>query len=150
MVRGQVLKLCHLSRIFLPCIPQLCLDSRLAQRFVLECTGFHNPAPEPQLTLGTIGSLPNMANIQPFRALRYDPSRVALADVATQPYDKITPEMQERYYSASPHNLVRIILGKRQATDGPADNPYTRAAGFLSDWRRQGVLQQDAEPSIYR
>jgi len=91
-----------------------------------------------------------MANIQAFRALRYDPSRVALADVATQPYDKITPEMQERYYAASPHNLVRIILGKRLATDAQADNPYTRAAGFLSDWRRDGVFQQDPEPSIYR
>jgi uncharacterized protein (DUF1015 family) len=91
-----------------------------------------------------------MANIEPFRALRYDPSRVALADVVTQPYDKITPEMQERYYTASPQNLVRIILGKRNATDGPHENPYTRAAGFLSDWRRQGILQQDPEPSIYR
>ena len=91
-----------------------------------------------------------MAHIEPFRALRYDPTRVALADVATQPYDKISPSMQERYYAASPYNLVRIILGKRVATDGPNDNPYTRAASFFRDWRQQGVLRQDSEPSIYR
>ena len=91
-----------------------------------------------------------MAHIEPFRALRYDPARVALADVATQPYDKISPSMQERYYAASPYNLVRIILGKRVATDGPNDNPYTRAASFFRDWRQQGVLRQDSEPSIYR
>ena len=91
-----------------------------------------------------------MAHIEPFRALRYDPTRVALADVATQPYDKISPSMQERYYAASPNNLVRIILGKRVATDGPNDNPYTRAASFFRDWRQQGVLRQDSEPSIYR
>src|SRR5262245_24871980 len=91
-----------------------------------------------------------MAQIRPFRALRYDPTRVPISLVATQPYDKITPEMQERYYAASPHNLVRIILGKRFATDDTNTNTYTRAGGFFSDWRRQGVFLQDAEPSIYR
>jgi uncharacterized protein (DUF1015 family) len=73
-----------------------------------------------------------------------------LSQVATQPYDKITPEMQERYYAASPYNLVRIILGKRNATDTASDNPYTRAAHCLADWRRQGVLVCDPEPSLYR
>lgn len=91
-----------------------------------------------------------MAHIEPFRALRYDPARVALAQVATQPYDKITPEMQEGYYASSPYNLVRIILGKRSANDGPGDNPYTRAAAHFSDWRRQGVFCQDPHPSLYR
>lgn len=91
-----------------------------------------------------------MAHITPFRAFRYDPARVAISDVATQPYDKITAEMQDRYYSASPYNLVRIILGKRNATDSPTDNPYTRAAGFFGDWRSKGVLLRDSEPSVYR
>ena len=31
-----------------------------------------------------------MARIYPFRALRYDPARVNMEDVVTQPYDKIT------------------------------------------------------------
>jgi uncharacterized protein (DUF1015 family) len=91
-----------------------------------------------------------MAHITPFRAFRYDPARVAASQVVTQPYDKITPEMQDRYYDSSPYNLVRIILGKRNASDGPGDNPYTRAAGFFRDWRSKGVFQQDAQPSIYR
>jgi uncharacterized protein (DUF1015 family) len=91
----------------------------------------------------------SMAHIAPFRALRYDPARVDLSQVVTQPYDKITPEMQERYYAASPHNLVRIILGKREAADRPGDNTYTRAAAYFQDWRRQGVFLQEAKPSIY-
>lgn len=91
-----------------------------------------------------------MAHIEPFRAIRYDPTKVPLSSVATQPYDKISPEMQELYYLASPYNLVRIILGKRQSNDNPNDNAYTRAATFLRDWRGQGVLRQDAKPSIYR
>jgi uncharacterized protein (DUF1015 family) len=90
-----------------------------------------------------------MAHIAPFRALRYDPARVDLSKVVTQPYDKITPEMQERYYAASPHNLVRIILGKREAADRAGDNTYTRAAAYFQDWRRQGIFLQDVQPSIY-
>lgn len=91
-----------------------------------------------------------MAHIEPFRAFRYDATKVALADVATQPYDKITPAMQDRYYSASPYNLVRIILGKRQSADDAKNNPYTRAAKSFHDWRQEGILRQDPEPSIYR
>jgi uncharacterized protein (DUF1015 family) len=91
-----------------------------------------------------------MAYVAPFRALRYDVARVPLSQVVTQPYDKISPEMQERYYAASPCNLVRIILGKRQETDQSGDNVYTRAADFFAGWRSQGILRQDNEPSIYR
>jgi uncharacterized protein (DUF1015 family) len=90
-----------------------------------------------------------MADIQPFRAFRYDPSRVSTADVVTQPYDKITPALQDRYYAASPHNLVRIILGRREATDNPANNVYSRAASHFRDWRQQGVLCHESQPSLY-
>ena len=58
-----------------------------------------------------------MARIYPFRALRYDTARVKMEDVVTQPYDKITPEMQQRYYERSPYNLIRIILGKHEPDD---------------------------------
>jgi len=90
-----------------------------------------------------------MAYISPFRALRYDPSKVTLSKAVTQPYDKITPAMQEHYYDASPCNLVRIVLGKKEPSDGPDNNVYTRAAKYFADWRRDGVLKPDAEPSIY-
>ncbi|HLX85193.1 MAG TPA: DUF1015 domain-containing protein [Terriglobales bacterium] len=90
-----------------------------------------------------------MAIISPFRAWRYDPERVPVQDAVTQPYDKITPAMQERYYDASPYNLVRIILGKKCPDDSPSDNVYVRAAASFQDWRKTGILRRDAEPSIY-
>jgi uncharacterized protein (DUF1015 family) len=90
-----------------------------------------------------------MAIIFPFRAWRYDPERVPVQLAVTQPYDKITPAMQERYYQASPYNLARIILGKRLPPDGDAENVYTRAAAYFRDWRQTGVLRRDPEPSIY-
>jgi uncharacterized protein (DUF1015 family) len=89
-----------------------------------------------------------MAKINPFRALRYDPARVNPAQTVTQPYDKITPAMQEAYYQVSPFNLVRIILGKREP-DEDNNNVYTRAADCFRDWRRQGIFLQDAQPSLY-
>jgi|HubBroStandDraft_1064217.scaffolds.fasta_scaffold01099_8 uncharacterized protein (DUF1015 family) len=101
-----------------------------------------------------------MAIVSPFRAWRYDPERVPLQQVVTQPYDKITPAMQEAYYQASPYNLVRIILGKRLPGDGQieenqieekkTENVYTRAAASYQNWRQTGILRQDPAPSIYR
>jgi uncharacterized protein (DUF1015 family) len=90
-----------------------------------------------------------MAEIIPFKALRYDPDQVKLEDVLTQPYDKITPEMQSKYYERSTHNLVRIILGKAGETDTDAFNVYTRASEYLHDWRSSGILKQDAERGVY-
>jgi uncharacterized protein (DUF1015 family) len=90
-----------------------------------------------------------MAEIIPFKALRYDPDHVKLEDVLTQPYDKITPEMQTKYYEKSPHNLVRIILGKAGETDTDAFNVYSRAKEYLHDWRSDGILKQDSGPALY-
>lgn len=90
-----------------------------------------------------------MADLRPFRALRYNLQRVSASKVVTQPYDKITPAMQDKYYAASPYNLVRIILGRREDRDNTVENVYTRAADFARQWRDEGILQQDAEPSIY-
>jgi uncharacterized protein (DUF1015 family) len=90
-----------------------------------------------------------MADILPFRALRYNLEKVTASDVVTQPYDKITPAMQERYYAASPYNLVRIILGRREAGDNTTDNVYSRAADCGRKWREDGILRQDSAPSIY-
>src|ERR1700719_2308317 len=112
----------------------------------------------------------HMAEIRPFRAYRYDTNRVALKDVLTQPYDKITPEMQERYYAASPYNLIAIEKGKPAPGDtatgkqgvtetgrqGDKENPpaaennvYTRAAAKLEEWIAAKILVQDRLPSIY-
>ena len=90
-----------------------------------------------------------MADILPFRALRYNLAQVEAAQVVSQPYDKITSAMQERYYATSPYNLIRIILGRRDAEDNPARSVYTRAAEYGRVWRNHGILVQDDAPSVY-
>ena len=91
-----------------------------------------------------------MARIYPFRAWRYNPSAVRLDDVVTQPYDKISPAMQQAYYDRSPYNLVRIILGKPELFDAErGESVYTRAARDLNAWREQGILVQEKDPCIF-
>lgn len=90
-----------------------------------------------------------MANIRPFRPFRYSSKAGPLENLVTQPYDKISPEMQARYLSLSPYNLVRIILGPRRETDSDTDNVYTRAAAYLRDWVASGVLAQETEPALF-
>ena len=90
-----------------------------------------------------------MARIYPFQPYRYTPAAGPLQDVVTQPYDKITPEMQARYLAQSPNNLVRVILGERKSSDTENENVYTRAAGYLNRWIASGILAQDSEPGIF-
>ena len=91
-----------------------------------------------------------MASIYPFRAWRYNLSAVRLDDVATQPYDKISPAMQQAYYQRSPYNLVRIILGLPELFDAErGESVYTRAARDFKAWKEQGILVQEKDPCIF-
>src|SRR3984893_243857 len=90
-----------------------------------------------------------MAEIFPFRAYRYNAARVDPAKVLTQPYDKITPAMAEKYAAASPYNLIPVEKGKTLPDDKPGNNLYTRATQALEKWIRDGVIVRDATPSVY-
>jgi uncharacterized protein (DUF1015 family) len=90
-----------------------------------------------------------MARIYPFPALRYNPAKVKLDDVVTQPYDKINPALQQTYYQRSPYNLVRIILGLPELFDNEQNNVYTRAAADFAQWRKEGILLPEHAASIY-
>ena len=90
-----------------------------------------------------------MAQIYPFQPFRYTEKAGPLGNLVTQPYDKITPAMQSRYLSLSPHNLVRVILGERRAGDSESDNVYTRAARYLDDWIASGVLARDRQAGVF-
>ena len=86
-----------------------------------------------------------MAKVFPFRGIRYNLERVGdLSRVVTQPYDKITPEMQEEYYRRSPYNVVRLILNRE-----PGERRYQQARELLDRWLTEGVLIRDERPTIY-
>ena len=90
-----------------------------------------------------------MASVKPFQPYRYAAQAGDPATLLTQPYDKISPQMQARYLAASPYNLVRVILGEARDSDTAADNVYTRGARYFEDWIQQGILKQDPTPGFY-
>ncbi len=90
-----------------------------------------------------------MAKIFPFRAYRYTSKAGLASQLLAQPYDKITPQMQERYYALNPYNFVRLDKGKEEVSDNDSENVYTRAAKTLNAWIAQGILAQDPEPALF-
>ncbi len=91
-----------------------------------------------------------MADVRPFSAIRYAPDlHSELASLVTPPYDVISPEAQASYYTRHPQNIIRLELGLDEAGDDTLNNRYTRAAATLADWRRQGVMSQEARPLFY-
>ena len=95
-----------------------------------------------------------MAQVYPFPAFRYNASKVSYGNVLTQPYDKISPSMQDKYYAADPHNLIAIEKGRVFPGDTPAGVPdeknvYTRAEEALQSWIREQVVVPDSRPCFY-
>jgi uncharacterized protein (DUF1015 family) len=77
-----------------------------------------------------------MADVRPFRALRYAASD--LEAVVAPPYDVISDEQRQEYLARSPHNVVNLTL---------ADDAE-QAARDLARWRDEGVLVEE-EPSYW-
>src|SRR3990172_3275081 len=91
-----------------------------------------------------------MAEIVPFRALRYNPQFVPnLKLVVAPPYDVISAEAQERYHARHPRNVVRLILAREDGQGAPGQDRYERAAWTFAAWQAGGILARDPEPGIY-
>ena len=91
-----------------------------------------------------------MAIIKPFQGIRYNSSLIKdISSVVTPPYDVISPQEQEGYYQKHPNNIIRIDFGKELTGDSEQVNKYTRAAEFLRDWIKAGILKREDTPAIY-
>ncbi|MCA9039830.1 MAG: DUF1015 domain-containing protein [Planctomycetaceae bacterium] len=91
-----------------------------------------------------------MVKISPFQGWRYDLGQVGdLSDVTAPPYDVINAEGQAELYEKHPCNVVRLILNREEVGDSSVEDRYQRAAQFLKNWQRDGVLTQDQEDCFY-
>ena len=79
--------------------------------------------------------------VRPFRALRYDPSRVDPADVVAPPYDVIDEAGRLALLARSPYNVVRLIL--------PGAGHESEAGEALARWIAEGVLVREPRPSAW-
>ena len=81
-----------------------------------------------------------MAEIRPFRALRYDEGVAgSLADLVAPPYDVISDEQRAAYLARSPYNVVHLTLPDSEE----------QAARDLADWRARGVLVEEEQPAYW-
>ena len=91
-----------------------------------------------------------MAQIRPFRGLRYGPNHVPDPSmVLCPPYDIISPAQQKALHARSPYNIIHLEYGERRIADTVQDNKYTRAFSLLWEWLTQGVLVREAQPAFY-
>jgi uncharacterized protein (DUF1015 family) len=81
-----------------------------------------------------------VADVRPFRAERYDEAKAGPLDrLVAPPYDVISPSEREEYLARSPYNVVHLTL--------PDDEE--QAGRDLADWRAQGVVAREEEPSFW-
>src|SRR4051812_42732971 len=81
----------------------------------------------------------------PFRALRYDASRVRLDQVLAPPYDVIDDRQRSELAARDPRNVVRLTLPR----DEDEESGYDVAARTLAEWRADGTLVPDATSALY-
>ena len=88
-----------------------------------------------------------MADVQPLRTLRYEPSVAGpLEDVIAPPYDVIDAELRAELVARSPRNVVEIDLP--EPAPGGGDR-YEHAAATLREWLDEGVLVREDEPAMW-
>lgn len=84
-----------------------------------------------------------MPEIQPFRAIRYNPETAGdMSGLICPPYDVIPLSMQEELYGGSPYNAIRLELPMEA-------DPYAAAAERIEEWMRADVLLREDAPALY-
>ena len=80
-----------------------------------------------------------MADVRPFRALRYAAGAGPISGLVAPPYDVISADERRDLLAASPYNAVRLIL---------PEVGYDEVAGLIASWRDQGALDVSDEPCL--
>jgi uncharacterized protein (DUF1015 family) len=81
-----------------------------------------------------------MAEVKPFRALRYDEAKAGpLESLVAPPYDVISDEERVEYLARSPYNVVQLTLPDSEAAAGRA----------FEEWQADGVLVRDDTPAYW-
>jgi uncharacterized protein (DUF1015 family) len=81
-----------------------------------------------------------VADVRPFRALRYDEAKAGpLSTLVAPPYDVISAEERKAYLARSPYNVVHLTL----------PDSDDEAARDLREWREAGVLVRDDQPAFW-
>jgi uncharacterized protein (DUF1015 family) len=80
-----------------------------------------------------------MADVQPFRAVRYAGAAGSLADLVAPPYDTVTDDERARLLARSPYNVAHLTL----------PDSAEKAGRLYGDWLAAGVLEPEAKVSAW-
>jgi uncharacterized protein (DUF1015 family) len=80
-----------------------------------------------------------MADLQPFRAVRYTGAAGSLADLVAPPYDAVTPEERATLFTRSPYNVVHLTL----------PDSADEAGRLYRAWLEDGILAREEAPSAW-
>ena len=80
-----------------------------------------------------------MAEVKPFRAVRYGERAGSLDTLVAPPYDVISPAEREQLAARNEHNVVHLTL--------PADE--VEAGRTWRAWREDGTLADEPEPGFW-
>jgi uncharacterized protein (DUF1015 family) len=80
-----------------------------------------------------------VAEVKPFRAVRYGERAGPLESLVAPPYDVISPPEREQLAEQNPHNVVHLTLPAEEA----------EAGRLWSEWRKDGALIEEDDPGIW-
>ena len=80
-----------------------------------------------------------MAEVEPFRAVRYTGAAGPLAALVAPPYDAVTPGERDRLRQRSAYNVIRLTL--------PAS--AEEAGRLYREWLERGILEREDEPAAW-
>jgi uncharacterized protein (DUF1015 family) len=90
-----------------------------------------------------------MADIKPFKPIIYNDKKVDITKVIMPPYDIIKDCDVKKYYESDEYNIIRIDKGLEYEGDNEKNNKYTRAAKFLNEWQKNGILKRVEKDAFY-
>lgn len=80
-----------------------------------------------------------MADVQPFRTVRYAGAAGALADLVAPPYDAVDDEERARLFTRSPYNVVHVTLPES----------VEEAGRLYAEWLAAGILEREPNPASW-
>lgn len=84
-----------------------------------------------------------MAEVKPFKAIRYTKKAGNISELTCPPYDIISESERLDYLKTNEHNVIRLELPK----DG--EDVYKTAGELFDKWISEGILEKDASEGIY-
>ncbi|MCM1298615.1 MAG: DUF1015 domain-containing protein [Firmicutes bacterium] len=88
-----------------------------------------------------------MAEIRPFKGLRYTEKAGETGSLCCPPYDIVNGGEREALAARNPYNIIRLELPVLGGSDDPT--PYREAASTLRSWLNEEILKKDEKEGIY-